>query len=444
MNKVILASLLMVSALMAAPLTWERLVKSSEEDPVLKAADRRVGSISSGPSLKLWDDLQLRYKMDGFGFLEHDFELRLKPRSAGEEKATRAFWTAQKKYQQARLKVDKSYLIYDRYERALRYVIRQKTAAINEGLYQVNQDRILVLHSKAGSETFDALDLMGALEKTAALKAELISDSMALRDTEMKLRSWVADFDSIALDTTWLPTMDELNAVLKETTTVDSTFPAIAMTKGKWEVNEQRLVQENTGDRDIISHIGLGYKHVVAKKKYKWLNIYDDYERVNPDCGDDPACEKWLLVRSDDDRRSIDKFYLNVAINIPFFSNNNDDVMRRQISVLDAESDYLEEQRNLSQKVARLYEEIGALIAQWKVQKDFVAQVDAGSIFQEFAAAAGSDPLLLLRAKESALESTLKAIKLEFDIFQRYLVLLDYAGVFARDDISNHLKAGLK
>ena len=57
---------------------------------------------------------------------------------------------------------------------------------------------------------------------------------------------------------------------------------------------------------------------------------------------------------------------------------------------------------------------------------------------------AGSDPLLLLRAKESALESTLKAIKLEYDIFQRYLILLDYAGVFARDDISNHLKTGIK
>jgi len=135
---------------------------------------------------------------------------------------------------------------------------------------------------------------------------------------------------------------------------------------------------------------------------------------------------------------------LNIGIKLPFFSNNNDDLMRRQISVLDAESDYLDEYRDLDQKVARLHEEIVALIAQWKVQKDFVAQVDAGSVFQEFAAMAGSDPLLLLRAKESALESTLKAVKLEYDIFQRYLILLDYAGVFSRSDISNHLKAGIK
>lgn len=448
MNKIGFICLLMTSALMATPLTWDRLVQSAKDDPVLKTADRRIGSISSGPKSKLWDDLEFRYKLGGFGFLEHDFELRLKPSPVGEQKATQEYWKAQKKYQQARYNVDHSYLIYDRYERALRYVIRQKMATINEELYQVNQDRITVLHAKAGSETFSAVDLMGAIEKTAALRAELIGDSTALRDAEMKLRSWV-EFDSVSLDTSWLPTMEELNATLQQKSHVDSTFPLIAMAKGKWDVNEQRLTQENIGDRDIISHIGLGYKHVIAEKKYKWIDNMD--YTLNPDqysgwkdvCMD-ARCEAWLLSRSEDNRRMVDKFYLNVAVKIPFFSNNNDDLMRRQISVLDAESDYLDEYRDLDQKVARLYEEIVALIAQWKVQKDFVAQVDAGSLFQEFAAMAGSDPLLLLRAKESALESTLKAIKLEYDIFQRYLILLDYAGVFARDDISNHLKAGIK
>lgn len=449
MRKIGFVFLFMTSTLMATPLTWDRLVKSADEDPVLKTANRRIGSISSGPTTKLWDDLELRYNLGGFGFLEHDLELRLKPNSVGEQKATRKYWKAQKSYQQARYNVDKSYLIYDRYERALRYVIRQKMATINEELYQVNQDRITVLHARAGSETFNAVDLMGAIEKTAALKAELIADSTALRDTEMKLRSWV-EFDSISLDTSWLPTMEELNATLQQQSHVDSTFPLIAMAKGKWNVNEERLIQENAGDRDFISHIGLGYKHVIAEKKYKWIDEVDyigdrdQYSDWKESCGSTPGCEAWLLSRSEDDRRTIDKFYLNIGIKLPFFSNNNDDLMRRQISVLDAESDYLDEYRDLDQKVARLHEEIVALIAQWKVQKDFVAQVDAGSVFQEFAAMAGSDPLLLLRAKESALESTLKAVKLEYDIFQRYLILLDYAGVFSRSDISNHLKAGIK
>src|SRR5690554_477389 len=70
---------ILASFVFASPLTWETLIQSATEDPVLKAAENRVKSISSGPSTKLWKDLEFRYKLDGFGFLEHDFELRLKP-----------------------------------------------------------------------------------------------------------------------------------------------------------------------------------------------------------------------------------------------------------------------------------------------------------------------------------------------------------------------------
>ncbi len=440
---------ILASFVFASPLTWETLIQSATEDPVLKAAENRVKSISSGPSTKLWKDLEFRYKLDGFGFLEHDFELRLKPGPIGEQKAVKNFWKHQKRYQEARKRVDESQLIYDRYERALRYVTRQKIAEINESLFEVNQDRITVLNAKVGSETFDALDLMNAIEKGAALRAELISDSTTLRDIEMKLRSWVPDFEGIALDSSWLPSMEELNAVLQKTAQVDSTFPTIDMARAKWELSKERLMQENVSDRDMLSHVGIGYKHIVAQKKYKWMGK-DDFkpgdtrlEDWKSACEEDGFCEIRLLNRTEDNRRTMDKFYLNVAIKLPFFSNNNDDLMRRQLSVLDAESDYLEESRTLNQKVARLYEEIMALIVQWNVQKDFVAQVDAGSIFQEFAAMAGSDPLLLLKAREAALASNLKAVKLEHEVYFRYLVLLDYAGVFARRDIHNHLKEGL-
>ena len=116
----------------------------------------------------------------------------------------------------------------------------------------------------------------------------------------------------------------------------------------------------------------------------------------------------------------------------------------RRVDELDAESDYLDAVRTLTQKVSRLSEEIVALVAQWKVQKDFVEKVNAGNLFEDFAQSAGADPLLLLRARESALESDLKALKLEYDIFERYLVLLTYAGIFANPNVKNHLREGLK
>ena len=139
-----------------------------------------------------------------------------------------------------------------------------------------------------------------------------------------------------------------------------------------------------------------------------------------------------------------DKFFVNLAIRLPFFDDNNGNALRNQVDELDAESDYLDAVRTLTQKVSRLSEEIVALVAQWKVQKDFVEKVNAGNLFEDFAQSAGADPLLLLRARESALESDLKALKLEYDIFDRYLVLLTYTGIFANPNVKNHLREGLK
>jgi hypothetical protein len=203
--------------------------------------------------------------------------------------------------------------------------------------------------------------------------------------------------------------------------------------EGKREMGSghQRYDQEVSGDKDYISSVSVGYKHVIADYQYKWV-----------DQDDGLGTQKWELVREDDDRRTRDKFYAAVAVKIPAFSNDGSDQVKRQIDVLDAERDYLEENRDMSQRVARLREEIMGLISQRQVQKDFVSKVDAGSLFKDFAMKAGNEPLLLLRARESALESTLKMVKLENDIYNNYIILLSYTGVFAREDVSNHLKAG--
>jgi hypothetical protein len=151
-----------------------------------------------------------------------------------------------------------------------------------------------------------------------------------------------------------------------------------------------------------------------------------------------------VLVPDQDNRKTADKFFVNLAVRLPFFDSNKDSDLRQQVATLDAESDYLDEVRDISQKVARLSEEVLALIGQWKVQKEYAEQVNASGFMEQFARDAGSDPLLLLRAKESSLESDMKAVKLEYDIFLQYLALLDYAGGLARTGVANHLREGLK
>lgn len=460
MNRFAFISLFVAAPLIAAPLTWETLVKSADEDLRYQAAQKRT-NIATSRNTKLWDKLELRYKLDGFSFAQHDFELRVTPKAFGEGAADRAHYEAQMAYANAHLAEDRGILLYDRYERGIHYMMRKRILALNQELYQINSDRIDVLHLKSGSASFNPQDLMSALEKEASIRAALISDSNSLQNSEKKLRVWIPDFDGIELDSTWLPTMEEIENQLKGGVEVTEKFPQLAMAKGKMDSEKARAKQDVASRRDYISHIGIGYSLKVESlmKKYKDLDAYDisgtgDYTDYADEWKDKTGCEAStvtlcdgyasILVPDKDNRQTKDKFFVNVGIKLPFFDSNKDNDLRNQVADLDAEGDYMDKARDVNQKVSRLVEQINGLLAQWKVQKDFVEKVNAGKIFEQFAKNAGSDPLLLLRARESAVESELNAVKLETDIYDLYLELLQYAGTLSKEGVQNHLVGGLK
>lgn len=447
--------LLLAAPLLAAPLTWETLIKSADDDLRYQSSKKRT-NIATSRNTKLWDKMELRYKLDGFSFASHDFELRMTPKAFGEGSADRAHYEAQMVYANAQLAEDRGILLYDRYERAIHYLMRQRINRLNKELYQVNSDRIEVLHMKAGSATFNPQDLMSALEKEATIRAALISDSNSLQNSEKKLRRWIPDFDGIELDSSWLPSMEEIESQLSGGIEVNDNYPQIAMAKGKMESEKARAKQDVASRRDYITHIGIGYSMKIESlmEKYKDLdagdvayeyNEYmDDYLEKYPDATADDSRTIRKLVADKDSRKTSDKFYATLGIKLPFFDSNKDNDLRNQVADLDAEGDYMAKARDVNVKVNRLVEQVNDYLAQWKVQKDFADKVKAGNIFEQFAKDAGSDPLLLLRARESALESELNAAKLETTIYDLYLELLQYAGKLSKEGVQNHLVGGLK
>ena len=459
MKRIAVLPAMLAAAVFAEPLTWEKLVESAKNDPRYEAAQKRSEATSGERNTKLWDKLELRYQLDGFSFAKHDFELRMSPKTFGESSADKERADAVRNYEKARFGVERSLLLYDRYERGVRYVMRKKINEINKQLLQVNADRVEVLHMKSGSASFNAEDLMSTLEKGATIKADLLSDSTALRDAELKMKIWVPDFEGVDLDSSFLPTMEELAQNLSNGVEVNENFPLVAMARGKRDSEVAQAKQDVSKGRDYISHIGIGYSLQIESlmEKYKDLDASDvfgtgAYSDYVDEFKKQTGCETALnctglanvLVPDKDSRKTADKFFVNLAFRLPFFDSGKDADLKLQVAKLDAESDYLADVRDINQKVARLTEEVLALIGQWKVQKEFVEQVGASGFMEQFARNAGSDPLLLLRAKESALESDMKAVKLEYDIFARYLELLNYAGILAREGVVNHLREALK
>lgn len=418
------------SAYAGETLTWERLLVSIQDDPALKAADKKVSLLRKGPASKMWDDLEFRYQADGLGMLEHDFELRLKPAPMGEKQATKVYWKTQENYQIAKRSQDLSDLLYERYDLGMRYLCVHKRLEIRNQLVAVNQDRIEVLSAFAGSERFNPIDLVDAQSKDADLRAEVLEDLDMLDELTQKARGWVPDFTSLALDSAWLPSVEAIQASLeRRPPLVDSTYPEVAEAWQRYSSSKARLELESTSDRSIVQYVGLGYKWTISKKEYE----YDANDNLTS-----------TLRTRDDNSRVIDRWSLGVGLRIPYFDSKGDDQVKRQVDLLERESDYLAEKRSLEHKVSRIREEIGALLQQRSVLLTFIQQVDTGSLFKDFAAQAGSDPLLLLKARESSLQNALRAQKLEQEIYLRYLTLLQYSGVLAQENATNHLNAGIK
>ena len=82
------------AAAIAGPLTWDQLIKSAENEPRYQAAQKRADPTSSMQGTKLWDKMEFRYKLDGFSFAKHDFELRVTPKAFGEGSADREGYEA--------------------------------------------------------------------------------------------------------------------------------------------------------------------------------------------------------------------------------------------------------------------------------------------------------------------------------------------------------------
>ncbi len=79
------------------------------------------------------------------------------------------------------------------------------------------------------------------------------------------------------------------------------------------------------------------------------------------------------------------------------------------------------------------------MLRQIVVLDSFSMRVDAGKLFSEFAMRSGSDPLLVLRARETSIETTWKMEEIRFLMLREYLEILHLTGAIVRHPDINHL-----
>lgn len=415
MNLLRMFLFLLMSSLFAQDLGWNELLQSAKQDPAVKVASRKVSIYGQGNGSDLWNDLEVGYKADGLDGREHEVELRLEPLGWGETQANSNLWTTQQKQAEARLDQVFNRILANRYRKGLNWLYRKQQKELHQKLVQVYDDRVQVHLSFSATEQFDPQDLVASQQKKLDYQGEVIEDDNNLKELEYSLTRLVPETQKITVDSSNLLSIsmlkDRLDYLNFQT---DTTYPNIRVAKLKLSIANQKALREKARSRDWVSQIQTSYKWQIPEAGKK------------------------------DKTTALEDLSLGFRIRIPFRDGRESDILSRQLDLLEEQTSYHEDFEEMEAEIAELRTEIQSLIQQMELHEDFLKQVDTGNLFTDYALRVGSDPLLLLKARESSLLSQLQSLKLRFEIYQRYIEVLKLAGMLSRNPHINLLKGDVE
>jgi hypothetical protein len=301
--------------------------------------------------------------------------------------------------------------LLDRLDAGLHWIYQNRQMAYHAALRDVYDQRIGAMEKLVGDSHFDPRDLVATQLLRTENAAAVVGDQSDIAELEVRLKALAPCWTRIALDT-HLVAIGRLQEVLASIPTgIDSTFPEINAASRKLQLCQGQYDLEDS-------------------KSSRWF----DYVQIGWDWESDS-----ILSKKNRNASNLRPLTGEIGIVIPLFDGSNQDMARKRAALADAKGDYLDQRRDAERKLAAMRMEVASLARQAAVLDSLSAKVDAGSLFRDYALRSGSDPLLVLQAKATSIESSWQSEKLRFNILDKYLDLLYMSGWLSRNPGSNPL-----
>lgn len=391
----------LVVAQEAPILNWQSLLGSVQNDPRMQARTQSLDALQQSSGKALWKNVEVQYDLDGLDLREHKVSLQWSPLAWGERDAMGQEWKARVQIQQAQKDLLISKNLAARYRLGLQWIYAQKQKAYHQAMWQISKDREQVHLALAQTERFVPEALIDAQMNSTDLQGSLLGDEADLQSLQIAIRQQIGSWSVVQLN-------EDLLAVSTLAKRLDSLSqdslmqPEQVLAQNRVDLVQARITRNQIQSSAWVDQWNLGWHHNVPKAGKS---------------GDALASE----------------IGLGVALRIPFGDNQSTEILRSQTDLLDAQAELQKTSLAQQSEKKELLLQIQVLLAQKNVLDSFAQKVDAGALFQDFAARSGADPLLLLRAKESSLQTQWRSEKLRVDIYFLYLRYLDLAGILVRD-----------
>ncbi len=394
-----------------APLDWQSLVGGYEQDLSLQAAKVKVDELVSGRGVQLWDEMELRYAAKRADLRKQEVALRISPAGFGEIKANRDMAKARRVLGNAHIAQKTSEALHDRYKLALDWLFQTRQRKYHQDMKAVCDRRIAAMAKLSAQETFDPQDLVKAQVNRIEYLSKAEGDLSSLARIERHMRQFVPEMGAVSLQGQLLSPIEiERTLAALDTSAADS-FPDVAIAGGELEVEKAKTAQEIASSRRWVSYLEGGYTIDVDENSKERLTHRDNIG-------------------------------FGFGIKVPFLDGSSRNIARRRADFAGVRLAFQDDREDCLRDIEKYRISIGAMLRQITVLDSFALRVDAGKLFADFAIRSGSDPLLLLKAQETSIETTWRREELHFLALYEYLELLHLTGALTREPNRNILLAG--
>ncbi|HEX3019773.1 MAG TPA: hypothetical protein VHP36_05710 [Chitinispirillaceae bacterium] len=393
-----------------------RFLASTAKDSVIVSQRNHIKKLDrTSFSMPFIGDAEVRIRNRAFDFGGQRYTLKIEPRGIGETKALLLFKKSQKQYEEKHYRYMLNEFLMLRYIYFIDMLERKSLADGYKELITIYEDRINVMEKLKNSTDFDMTDLIKAEKDLAKMLSEHIEESQEVSTANRYMQSQINDSLGGQIDTAGLITVE---AIKKELDSIEL------------KIDENNIYLSDLEEEYKLSRLRYDLEKAQARKIISFLEFSYDYGSLLDEYARRDALKNYNLYNA---------YIFELGVKIPWMSNRNDDVSRRQIDFLRDREEYLSLHKEMTAKIDKDVSDLQAYIERYELFNIRETEADAEASLKKYLEMSGVDPLVLLTIQESLVKNRMEKEKVYFSILRNYIYIMDVSGKLTQEPIRNFL-----
>ncbi len=377
-----------------------------KENKSLEIQNKKIEYLkSSSGNTPFIEDIQLRYQLDDFTAKEHDFKLRISPRSWGETSKSKKLYENSINSKKEDINLLENKILRKRYKIVVKLIHYQRLLDIDSSLLMVYKDKVLLQKQNIGSTDFDIDELIKNEDKVTDIQLELIDIDRQISDLKERIgldENSFFEFDTL----NFINPKYISNLLEKSPFVVDSNNIHLKSLTKKYDYAKIKYDLEKSENRKIVNYIDVGYT-------------------LDTDPGKNDT--------------QAENFTAGIGVYIPIVNSKQQSIDAKRMDLLKIQTDYFELKAEIEEFITDFTRDVKILSSQHETLNKRKKEVAKDDYFKNITHIQGVHPLKLLDIKESIMKTEKKIEEVNFEINKRYIELLDLSGKMSKKPLKNYL-----